>query len=50
MWLLVIGLCIGFIAGNIVGVVLMGLMAAASRESIRREIEDDFARINKISQ
>ena len=40
----IIGLCIGFIVGNIVGVVLMGLMAASSMESRRREQEDDLQR------
>ena len=39
MWMLVIGLCIGFIAGNILGVVLMALMLAASNEDRRRELE-----------
>ena len=39
MWMLVIGLCIGFIAGNIVGVVLMALIVATSNEDRRRELE-----------
>ena len=42
-WYLVIGLCIGFIAGNIVGVVLMAFMVAASNEDRRREKENDIA-------
>lgn len=42
--MLVIGLCIGFIVGNIVGVILTSLMFAASNESRRREIEDDMQR------
>ena len=33
----IIGLCIGFIVGNIVGVVLMSIMASASRDSRERE-------------
>ena len=41
-WYLVIGLCIGFIVGNISGVVLMAMMAAASREDRRREKENDI--------
>ena len=40
--MLVIGLCIGFIVGNIVGVVLMTLMVAAGQDSRRRENEDDL--------
>ena len=40
----IIGLCIGFIVGNIVGVILMALMASASMESRRREREDDLQR------
>lgn len=40
----IIGLCIGFIVGNIVGVVLMALMAASSMDSRRREIQDDLQR------
>lgn len=40
--MLVIGLCIGFIVGNIVGVILTSLMFAASNESRRRENEDDM--------
>lgn len=43
MWMLVIGLCIGFIAGNIVGVILMAFMVAASNEDRRREKENDIA-------
>lgn len=46
MWMLVIGLCIGFIVGNNVGVVLMALMVAASNEDRRRETEDDNAGID----
>ena len=41
MWYFIIGLCIGFIVGNIVGVVLMALMNAASMESRRREIDNE---------
>ena len=37
MKLLIIGLCIGFILGNIVGVVLMSIMASAGRDSVERE-------------
>lgn len=33
----VIGLCIGFIVGNAVGVILMAIMASASRDSRERE-------------
>lgn len=42
--MLVIGLCIGFLVGNIMGMVLMSLMCAASMESRRRENEDDLQR------
>ena len=41
-WYLVIGLCIGFIVGNISGVVLMAIMAASSMDSRRRERENDI--------
>ena len=40
MTLFIIGLCIGFVVGNIVGVVLMAIMAAASRDSREREYTD----------
>ena len=39
--MLIIGLCIGFIVGNISGVVLMALMVASSNEDRRREQEDE---------
>ena len=42
--MLIIGLCIGFIVGNILGVVLMSIMAASSMDSRRRELEDDLQR------
>ena len=38
----VVGLCIGYILGNIVGVVLTALMVASSNEERRREYEDDL--------
>lgn len=38
--MIVIGLCIGFIVGNLVGVVLMGCMVAASREDRAREYNE----------
>lgn len=38
--MIVIGLCIGFVVGNIVGVVLMGCMVAASREDRAREYNE----------
>lgn len=41
MKLLIIGVCIGFIVGNIIGVVLMSIMAAASRDSREREYIDE---------
>lgn len=34
---LVIGLCIGFLVGNISGIVLMALMQSASRDARERE-------------
>lgn len=34
---LVIGLCIGFLIGNISGIILMALMQSASRDSRERE-------------
>ena len=37
--MIIIGLCIGFIVGNISGVVLMALMVAASNDSRSREEE-----------
>ena len=40
--MLVIGLCIGFIVGNITGVVFVALMNISSREDRRRENEDDM--------
>ena len=40
----IIGLCIGFIIGNIVGVVFMALMAVSSQDSRRRENEDGLQR------
>lgn len=40
MKLLIIGVCIGFVIGNIVGVVLMSIMAAASREDRAREYNE----------
>ena len=40
MKLIIIGLCIGFIIGNIVGVVLMSIMAASSRDSRERELNE----------
>lgn len=42
--MLVIGLCIGFIVGNITGVVFVALMNISSREDRRRELEDDLQR------
>ena len=42
--MLVIGLCIGFIVGNITGVVFVALMNISSREDRRRETEDDLQR------
>ena len=42
--MLVIGLCIGFIVGNITGVVFAALMNISSREDRRRETEDDLQR------
>ena len=36
-----IGVCIGFAGGCIVGMVLMSIMAAASRDSRERELLDD---------
>lgn len=40
----IIGICIGFIVGNFFGFLCACLMAAASREDRRREIEDDLQR------
>lgn len=39
---MIIGLCIGFIIGNIVGVVLMALACVASRDERRRENTNDL--------
>lgn len=39
--MLIIGLCIGFIVGNISGVVLMGLLIISSNDDKRREQEDE---------
>ena len=38
MKLLIIGLCVGFIVDNIVGVALTSIMASASRDSYERDI------------
>ena len=46
--MLVIGLCIGFLIGNIVGVVLMALMVAASKEDKRREDSDLREELDKM--
>ena len=40
----IIGICIGFFVGNFFGFLCACLMAAASREDRRREIEDDLQR------
>ena len=40
MKLLIIGVCIGFVVGNIIGVVMMACMAAASREDRAREYNE----------
>lgn len=44
MWYLIIGLCIGFVVGNITGVFFMALMVASSQDSRRRENEYDLQR------
>ena len=41
-WYLVIGLCIGFVAGSITGIVFTSLMAASSRDDRRMEKENDI--------
>ena len=47
-WYLIIGLCIGFIVGNISGVVLMAIMAASSMDSRRREYCELREEIDKV--
>ena len=48
MKLIIIGLCIGFILGNIVGVVLMGLMVAASNEDRSRELNKNAQELTEM--
>lgn len=51
MWLyLVIGLCIGFFVGNFFGFLCACLMAAASREDRRREIENSYEILEKLER
>lgn len=40
MKIFVIGLCIGLLLGNFIGIVFMGLMVAASNEDRRREYSE----------
>lgn len=49
-WYLVIGLCIGFVAGSITGIVLTSLMAAASRDDRSREPQTFYEVLEKLER
>ena len=48
MKFLIIGLCVGFIIGNIVGMSLMSIMAASNMDSRRREHTELIEKIDRV--